>query len=340
MKKRSITMSVIAVLMIAALLFGCGKSKNELPISRNEAKEIAIQQLGVSQDVTSYAVVTTAGSAKDPYYIVEVLLQGVVYSYRIDPTTGDIRKMTINDQNVDLNDLPVNPSDPASKYIGLESAKAVAFEDAGVKENAVKKLDFEMDFAYGKYLYDIEFTVNGHEYEYEIVAENGEIFKKDVDHVTVIVPTVDEGEFIGVEKAKEIALTHADVLPNDAVFEIVEWDMKKGSAVYNVEFTTKNGEYEYDIHAVTGEIIKHDSEGEFLSTGESTNHITPEQAKKIAISHAGVNESEVRFEGIELDFERGTEVFEVEFSVGKLEYEYEINAKTGEVIRAQQDYDD
>ena len=134
MKRRSIMMSVVAILLMAVMLIGCGQSGNELPISRNEAKEIAIRQLGVTADLPSYAVVTTAGPANDPYYIVEVLLEGVAYSYRIDPQTGDIRKLTINDQNVDLSDLPINPGDPNASYIGLEAAKAVAFTDAGVEE--------------------------------------------------------------------------------------------------------------------------------------------------------------------------------------------------------------
>ena len=42
MKRRSIMMSVVAILLMAVMLIGCGQSGNELPISRNEAKEIIL----------------------------------------------------------------------------------------------------------------------------------------------------------------------------------------------------------------------------------------------------------------------------------------------------------
>ena len=339
MKKRSIIISVAAVLLLMAVLIGCGKANDRLPISREEAKVIAIEQLGVDKSVPSYSVVTQEGTKDDPYYIVELLLNGVVYAYRIDPHTGDIRKLTINDQNVDLNDVPLVPGVSDSEYIGIDAAKAVAFADAGITEDQITKFDFEMDFAYGKYLYDIEFNVGAHEYEYEILAHSGEIFKKNVDRETKIEPSVDESGFIGVIRAKEIALEHAGVLAEDAVFEGTSWEMKKGSAVYEVEFTTLNGEYEYDIHAVTGEIIKSSVDGAIVNNG-ALSHITPEKAKEIAIKHAGVASNDVRKFEIELDFDHGKEVYEIEFSVGKTEYEYEIDADSGKVLKADKEYDD
>lgn len=50
-----------------------------------------------------------------------------------------------------------------------------------------------------------------------------------------------------------------------------------------------------------------------------------------------VAEDSARFDETELDFERGVEVYEIEFSVGRTEYSYEINAKTGEIVKAERD---
>lgn len=339
MKKRSIIISVVAVVLLIALLSGCGKTNDQLPISRDEAKEIAIQQLGVDSKAPSYAIVTPAGTKEDPYYVVEVLLNGVAYAYRIDSHTGDIRKLTINDQNVDINNLPTIPGNDNSTYIGIDAAKEIAFSDARVTESKVTKFDFELDFAYGKYLYDIEFNIGKQEYEYEILADSGEIFKKNVDRETKIEPSVDENSFIGVGRAKEIALAHAEVASENAVFEATSWEMKKGSPVYEVEFDVKNVEYDYDIHAVTGEIIKYSIDGAVVDNGD-LKHITPERAKDIALKHAGVTEKDVRGYESELDFDRGRELYEIDFSVGRTEYEYEIDAETGEVIRAEKEFDD
>ena len=59
--------------------------------------------------------------------------------------------------------------------------------------------------------------------------------------------------------------------------------------------------------------------------------ISIQQAKDIAFKHAGVTESEVTMKKMKLDYEHGVEVYEIEFYVGNIEYEYEINATTGTV---------
>ena len=69
-------------------------------------------------------------------------------------------------------------------------------------------------------------------------------------------------------------------------------------------------------------------------------NITAEEAKQIALRHAGLTEEQVGFVKTELDFDHGVEVYEVEFKVDRTEYEYEINAETGEVIKAERDHDD
>ena len=43
---------------------------------------------------------------------------------------------------------------------------------------------------------------------------------------------------------------------------------------------------------------------------------------------------------VDLDLERGVMVYEVEFRVGNMEYEYEINAKSGKILKAEKDRDD
>ena len=65
---------------------------------------------------------------------------------------------------------------------------------------------------------------------------------------------------IGYAKAKSIALTHAGV-SESAVYDMeVEPDDEDGVPVYEVSFKSGGMEYDYDIHAVTGEILKHETE--------------------------------------------------------------------------------
>ena len=43
---------------------------------------------------------------------------------------------------------------------------------------------------------------------------------------------------------------------------------------------------------------------------------------------------------MELDKEKGKTVYEVDFEVGSYEYEYEIDAYSGEIVKHEKEYDD
>lgn len=58
-----------------------------------------------------------------------------------------------------------------------------------------------------------------------------------------------------------------------------------------------------------------------------------EEAKAIAAEHAGFSVSDVSFSKAKLEKEHRMMVYEIEFYNNGLEYEYEINAETGEIIK-------
>ena len=64
--------------------------------------------------------------------------------------------------------------------------------------------------------------------------------------------------YIGKDKALEIALSAASA--SEATWSEVEMDYDDGLMVYEVEFTYNNREYDYEINATTGDIIKSDRE--------------------------------------------------------------------------------
>ena len=65
---------------------------------------------------------------------------------------------------------------------------------------------------------------------------------------------------IGSAKAKSIALHHAGVSENEAYDMDIELDNEDGILVYEVEFKSCNMEYDYEINAATGAILKYESE--------------------------------------------------------------------------------
>lgn len=67
--------------------------------------------------------------------------------------------------------------------------------------------------------------------------------------------------------------------------------------------------------------------------------ITATEAKKAALKHAGVEESQISDVDIDLDRDNGRLIYEVDFNAGNTEYDYDIDAQTGEVISADKSKD-
>ena len=66
------------------------------------------------------------------------------------------------------------------------------------------------------------------------------------------------------------------------------------------------------------------------STG-SQDDIGQDRALEIALEHAGVNESDITQQRVELSNDDGVKEYEVEFYAGNQEYDYDIDAATGDI---------
>ncbi|MEE1321199.1 MAG: fibronectin type III domain-containing protein [Acutalibacteraceae bacterium] len=74
-------------------------------------------------------------------------------------------------------------------------------------------------------------------------------------------------------------------------------------------------------------------------SSSSQSVIGNSKASSIALNHAKLKKSQVRDFECKLDVENGIKVYEVDFEYGKYDYEYDINAKTGKIIRWEKDAD-
>ena len=77
--------------------------------------------------------------------------------------------------------------------------------------------------------------------------------------------------YITLEKAQEIALTQAHVDAADAVFDDKDFDHDDGTPIFELEFTANGNEYEYDIDAVTGKVLRAEHD---VITPQSSDQIT------------------------------------------------------------------
>ena len=149
---------------------------------------------------------------------------------------------------------------------------------------------------------------------------------------------------ISADKAKKIALRDAKLAEKDVTFVKVELEFEDNRLVYDVEFYSGNVEYDYDIDAVSGAIVSSDRDIENYSIPAQQTTVTPaadigvEKAKEIALAHAGVGSA--RFTKAKIDYENGIKVYEIEFKVGNMEYEYDINVSSGAIISSSAEIDD
>lgn len=258
-----------------------------------------------------------------------------------------------------------NASDKA--YIGEEKVKEIALAHAGLSEGDISFYRTDMDVERGVLVYEIDFYCGGYEYEFDIDARTGEVVKNKISEAmdqyenpaqngadgsennAGAGSNANTGNGAGtsasitVERAKEIALNHAGQTADAVWFEKAKQDYDDGLLVYEIEFVAGNVEYEYEINAQTGDIVKNKREMEDTlqneNAGNTTASIAVDQAKEIALNHAGQTADAVWFEKAKQDYDDGLLVYEIEFIAGNVEYEYEIDAQTGVVLDYEWDYD-
>ena len=157
----------------------------------------------------------------------------------------------------------------SSGQISLDAARQTALLDAGLDGSEVTHTKADLDQDDGIFVYEIEFYTAAHDYEYEIDAATGEIRHKEQDahhagqngHRTpgeTAAAFSSEGSDIGPEAARSIAAEHAGVSVSEIVFTKAEREYEDGRLIYRIEFRKDRMEYEYEIDAVSGDILKMD----------------------------------------------------------------------------------
>ncbi len=77
-----------------------------------------------------------------------------------------------------------------------------------------------------------------------------------------------------------------------------------------------------------------------VTEAQKEEQISEKEAKSIALKHAGFKEDEVTHLFVELDYDDGVLRYEVDFHKDLVEYDYDIDAKTGKILSYDKDYDD
>lgn len=155
------------------------------------------------------------------------------------------------------------------------------------------------------------------------------------------------------DEALKIALEDAS-LTKDQIHDLdIDLEKENGVLYFDVDFEVGNLDYDYEIDAESGQILKKEvpaaptqqatsSSSSGSSSGNSSgtsNRIGKEKARDIALQHAGLSVSQVRDLDVELDRDDGKVHYDVDFEADGYEYDYEIDAETGKILKSHKEKD-
>ena len=209
--------------------------------------------------------------------------------------------------------------DGMAGYIGTAEAKNVALENAGLTAGQVKFTDVELDDKNGTHYYQVEFTADGKEYEYDIDALTGAIIESKLP--------------AGAQAQQNTASN------NNTAGNTTPDTNTAGSS--NTDNNTSNNTTPDTNIAGSSNINNNTSNNTSSGTGTASAVLTADQAKNKALAHAGLKANQVTFVKSKLDWDDGRQVYDVEFYTSDYkEYDYEIDASTGEVVSYDFDAED
>ena len=232
--------------------------------------------------------------------------------------TDEVARMSL-DELLKFQEASGIASVSVSKFISLEEAKKIALKDAKLDE-LTQKIVFtreELNRNQGKPCYLLEFYTGTNQYHYQIDAKTGSI--------------IYAGRFITLADAKKIALDDAGCKDKVSFTEetLVSGGIK--TPYYRLVFADAKTQWTYRIDAVLGNVLEKQQK-EIVTT----DFISLEEAKKIALEDAGLDEAtqKIVFTREELSRNQGKPCYLLEFYTGTNQYFYQIDAKSGSIIYA------
>ncbi|MDY2629547.1 MAG: PepSY domain-containing protein [Lachnospiraceae bacterium] len=279
-------------------------------------------QKGYLSDIQNSILVSVENKDADrSAQLQEQVLQIISQAVANSSMDAAVLSQTISDDNADLTEL-------AEKY-NISLGKA-----ALIQEVVNQKPGTTFESLASMSINEIALIISSNNVSADSVTQTG---------------TASDKAYIGEENARTKACEHAGVAAGDVIKSEVKLDSEHGIMIYEVEFKTADMECEYEINACTGDVVDFEKEminhtGDHHSLGASGSsqsaadtYIGNEKALNIALEHAGLSVSALTKKEIELDEEDGRMIYKVKLKSGKNEYEYEIDAVSGDILEAEID---
>lgn len=185
--------------------------------------------------------------------------------------------------------------------IGEAKAKEIALQDAGVSESDISRFQSSKDRDDGKTLYEIQFASDDTEYEYEINAKDGEILNYSTESLN------NNGN-------------------NNTTSNGTDAAQAQNNTQNNTQSNTEN-----DTQNNTQNNTQNSGQNNSGTTQNVNVQISEADAKAAALERVpGATEQDLR---MELDRDDGKYIYEGDIIYHQKEYEFEIDANTGNFLK-------
>ena len=252
------------------------------------------------------------------------------------------------------------PAASTADYIGIDAAKDAALKAAGVSADQAAFSSAGLDSRDGIFYYQVIFTENGVEREYDIDAVTGVVIEEKVltpaseaestaAQAGTAAPDAQTqsalsgtpasenpsaaASAVNEDSALSIALEHAGVTREQLVHSRVKPDRDDGLMIFEVEFITTDGvEYDYDISQADGTILSFNQEAHvpYNPAAGTEGLISEDQARQAVIDRVpGASAENV---AVFLDEDDGRLEYEGHLAYDNMLYEFTIDAYSGAVI--------
>ncbi len=267
-----------------------------------EAKSIVLENAGLTEESVHFVRTQLDTAQETARYDMEFLCETAAYDYSVNALTGEILSMSCESGSYDL-----------AAFSSSDAAASASEIGAGQTKDA------------------------------DTAASQPESTQDSKTPDSKSTSGASEQQYIGTEAAKVAALNHAGLKSDEVNFVHAHLESDDGIWQYDIEFHKDTTEYDYDIDALTGEVLSFDHDAEYYHHAQAANagseQITEEQAKQLALQHAGVTEKDARRLQIEFDYDDGRGEYEVEWYVGRTEYSCDVDAVTGAILSYDKELD-
>ena len=302
--------AALGVLCMAALA-GCQNQQSQTAqtaeyIGIEAAKETALKSAGLTEDQADFSTAGLDSRDGTFFYQVNFEAEGMEYDYAIDAVTGVV---------IEENSVAADDGAEATGAAASEAETSGAAADDGAEAvGAAASKDAAGDAASGA------------------VQASGAAQASEAAQTSAAAQNASDSGMIGEEKAKEIALNHAGLTEDQTQRLWVKRDYDDGRSIYEVEFYGEGrDEYDYEIDAVTGEIVAFDTDlhdhGTAPSEGQS--QVSEEQVRQTVLERVPGASAENIF--LHLEWDDGRLEYEGELIYDNMEYEFKIDAYSGAV---------